>query len=202
MEFFEWVKKQGRWQKQSNIVDVVVDQYRKPYRQYHNLEHLDNVLSTARAIDAPEIVQNALVFHDIVYTPGAPAGQNEVASIAFARPYLVQLRYNELEIQQIQKLIMATVFHIHSSGSQITLEDYMIDCDLAGFADNFNENTQRLFAEFVPAVCNERDFWAGRAKFLAGRLMLPQVFKILKDFEAKARSNLALGIAECVDKLK
>ena len=65
--------------------DFIMHSYDEPHRKYHSQKHLENML---RWIDSPvgsdadmAALVDAILYHDIVYAPGAVSpGQNEAFS--------------------------------------------------------------------------------------------------------------------------
>jgi predicted metal-dependent HD superfamily phosphohydrolase len=71
------------------VVYEVMEAYGRPDRCYHNLNHLDTVLSKARNqfdgfTDDCCIAILAALFHDAVYKPGSAANEHESARLASA----------------------------------------------------------------------------------------------------------------------
>ena len=66
------------------LVDAARQYYAQPHRAYHDAHHLDELIALARehTPDLDEAEQLALLFHDAVYLPGAPRGDNERRSAA------------------------------------------------------------------------------------------------------------------------
>ena len=66
------------------LVDAARLHYAQPHRGYHDATHLDELIALARehTPDLDEAEQLALLFHDAVYVPGAPRGDNERLSAA------------------------------------------------------------------------------------------------------------------------
>jgi len=71
--------------------------YAQPHRGYHNAGHLDELVALARAhtphLDEAE--QLALLFHDAVYVPGAPRGDNERLSALLMQATVAALAREE-----------------------------------------------------------------------------------------------------------
>jgi len=177
---------------------VLVAGYSEPHRAYHNLSHIAELLRWFDVVgdevgwDAPRDVYDAILFHDAVYDPLAPHGDNEARSAQVAR----QLGGSE----RAAELILMTARH-----GAITRAD--LDRDAAHFLDSDTAILGSAPAEFdgydaaialeyehVPAEA----FRAGRRGFLEKMLARPRIF--LTDFfhdrlDAAARANLARAIA-------
>jgi predicted metal-dependent HD superfamily phosphohydrolase len=65
------------------------DRYTHPGRRYHTLAHVRAVLATLDALqpEQPDLTALAAFFHDAVYDPTAPSGDNERASAALFREF-------------------------------------------------------------------------------------------------------------------
>jgi predicted metal-dependent HD superfamily phosphohydrolase len=102
--------------------------YAEGHRRYHDLRHLDTVLSTVEGLadtlglDAParEAVRLAALFHDAVYetAPGgdgsAPAGAsptNERASANLARTVLTKAKAPQALVDEVERLVLLTLHH-------------------------------------------------------------------------------------------
>jgi predicted metal-dependent HD superfamily phosphohydrolase len=75
------------------LVDAARQYYAQPHRAYHDAHHLDELIALARehTPDLDEAEQLALLFHDAVYLPGAPRGDNERRSAALMTATLATL---------------------------------------------------------------------------------------------------------------
>lgn len=70
-------------------LEDILSRYDEPWRFYHTREHLYQMFDVARAhrlMLSPE-QKLAILFHDLVYVPGAKPGMNESQSAVLARSY-------------------------------------------------------------------------------------------------------------------
>ncbi len=110
---------------------LLMNEYSKPDRHYHNLNHIDRVLKTIDRFNLelqdPIAVRLAAWFHDFVYDP--QASDNEAQSAELAKKLLAELNISAATIDRTQQLILAT------QGHQIDPDDtdrcIFLDADLA-----------------------------------------------------------------------
>jgi predicted metal-dependent HD superfamily phosphohydrolase len=179
-----------------------------PGRAYHDVTHLRAVLREWRAIDAaggwraPRETWLACAFHDAVYAPGAPHGQNERDSAALARAAIARHGL-AVDAARVTTLIDLTARH-----GQLSPDDLADDPDAARFLDadmailaadaaTYDRYEAGVAAEYaqVPRALYD----AGRRAFLAGLLARPRIF--LSDDahaarDAAARDNLRRALAQ------
>src|SRR5476651_2383650 len=84
--------------------------YAQPHRGYHNVEHLDELLVLARehTPDLDESEQLAILFHDAVYVPGAPRGDNERLSALLMRATVATLGLGDIDLERTARIVEAT----------------------------------------------------------------------------------------------
>jgi predicted metal-dependent HD superfamily phosphohydrolase len=95
------------------LFERLVNAYSEPDRHYHNLNHIDRVLTTIDRfkleLQDPIAVKLAAWFHDFVYDP--QASDNEAQSAELAKKLLTELNTPAETIDRTQQLIMATQGH-------------------------------------------------------------------------------------------
>jgi predicted metal-dependent HD superfamily phosphohydrolase len=95
------------------IFQLLIDAYTQPNRYYHNLTHIDRLLSTiarfSTTLNDPLAVYLAAWFHDFVYDP--QAADNEIQSASAARELLPKTGVDRDSIDRISALILATQGH-------------------------------------------------------------------------------------------
>lgn len=187
--------------------------YQDPARAYHNLTHLDDVLSkldwskdalqksgALAALDVAarqkmfDTIELALFYHDAIYD--ARAKDNEAQSRGLMQRDAAQFGLDAPIAADAARLIDLTAHH----GQAQTLDEkIMADCDLAilGAAPEafkkYDAEIRREYAH-VPAPL----YAAGRAKALRGFLQTPELFKtaaFAEAYDAAARRNLAAALA-------
>jgi len=84
--------------------------YTSKFRQYHNINHIAEALMNAQKLkkDLDLAQVHAIMFHDIVYDFGVPAGQNERKSAEEAAKYLKEMGYPDEHVEDVCSMIEAT----------------------------------------------------------------------------------------------
>jgi predicted metal-dependent HD superfamily phosphohydrolase len=187
--------------------------YDGPARAYHNLTHLDDVLSkldwakdaleksgALAALDTAarqkmfDTIELALFYHDAVYD--ARAKDNEAQSRGLMQGDAAKSGLDAHTAADAARLIDLTAHH----GQAQTLDEkIMADCDLAilgASPEGFKKYDADIRREYVhvPAPF----YAAGRAKVLRGFLETPELFKtaaFAEAYDAAARRNLAAALA-------
>lgn len=159
-----------------DVADWLVEQHVS--RSYHNLQHLqemwEDYLSARECFTfgLSQQEENALLlaicFHDCVYSPTAPAGQNEDDS-AKAFSSLVALANPEMK-ESAEAAIRATAEHLTWKVSwRPTATDRIMDLDLRSMASSYSdflESEGRISSEYSPHF-SATEFIAGRREFLS-----------------------------------
>jgi predicted metal-dependent HD superfamily phosphohydrolase len=168
--------------------------YTQPHRGYHNAEHLDELIVLARrhTPDLDESEQLAILFHDAVYVPGAPRGDNERLSALLMRATLATLGLGKLDLDKAERIIEATT---HAAAPP---EEAARVCDLdlwrlAAPWPEFEKHALGIKHEYLHLHANEAAFWKARHSFYKSMLAKPTLFATpyFRDrFEATARDNL------------
>jgi predicted metal-dependent HD superfamily phosphohydrolase len=143
----------------------------------------------------------ALVFHDAVYVPGR--ADNEQASATLARETLSAMcGIPEMELESIERMILATRDHHGLSGTLSADEVAILDLDLSVLGasrEEYSRYARQIHDEYVPAAATEMRFRIGRTEFLQRALAMPFVFLTEEGrhrWDAAARANIAWEIAE------
>lgn len=177
---------------------TLVAHYSEPHRAYHNLTHIAEVLGWFDVVadevgwDAPVDVYLAILFHDAIYDPAAPHGDNETRSAKLAQRHGARGHTAEL--------ILLTARHGKLSRAEIDRDAaHFLDCDtaiLGSAPDVFDAYDAAIAAEYshVPPDA----YRVGRRSFLDKMRVRPRIF--LSDFfhdrlHAAARANLERAIA-------
>lgn len=175
----------------------ITDQYAKPPRAYHNLDHISQMLGEFDAAkhlaQSPDAVEFAIWYHDAVYD--SRAKDNEEQSARLARADLTEAEAAEALIKDVEALILATR---HQQPPVTADEKLLVDCDLAILGQpeatfEAYEKAIRLEYDWVPDTA----FSEGRTKVLKSFLARPTLFALptFKTlYETTARTNLARSI--------
>jgi predicted metal-dependent HD superfamily phosphohydrolase len=167
--------------------------YSNNNRYYHNLTHLDNLLTELlpikECIHSWPVVILSIAYHDIVYS--TLKSNNEEKSAAYALTCLTQLGVNTSIGEKCATQILATKGH---AVSQDIDTNYFTDADLAILGAH-SEN----YRYYATSIRKEYKFYPdflyvpGRKKVLNHFLALPRIFKtnhFYEKYEEAARKNL------------
>lgn len=167
--------------------------YSSKKRYYHNLQHLDNLLS--QLTDVKSEIQNwetilfTLFYHDIIYN--SIKSDNEEKSAELAEKRMKQISVPNDKIELCKKQILATKSHIKSTESDT---NYFTDADLSVLGQNWEtylfyyKNVRKEYSIYPTLVYN-----SGRKKVLNHFLSMDRIFKtdfFYNKFEKQAKQNL------------
>ena len=190
--------------------------YSEPHRHYHNLSHLAALFShfdrVRHLLHYPDAVEDALWWHDFVYSVGEDRGENERLSAEAMRTNV--MRYaatlpaderaarNNLDIAVA--FIMATIDHAIPAE---LLADKLLAADAALFLDidlsvlagdtadirRFEDGVRQEYIQYA-----NRIYTFGRIVVLQGLLKRVRIFlsPTFAPLEGKARENLQMLINE------
>jgi predicted metal-dependent HD superfamily phosphohydrolase len=182
-------------EKVSKICEFIFLKYSEKHRVYHNLSHINALLSQAEIykekIAAFENIQLSIWFHDIIYNP--KRFDNESESTKIAAEYLSELNVPKAKIEKVEQMISATAKH-DSNGLDFDGKLFL-DLDLAilGQGETIYQNYSKAIRKeysFVPWFLYKRS----RRKILENFLQREIIYfteEIRQDFETQARLNLA-----------
>lgn len=181
-----------------DVLDEVLALYAEPWRKYHTLQHLHEVLTTLDLAPSGicqhlREVQAGLWFHDAIYE--LRGSQNELKSAQLAVERLGAAGVPPDALQRISDLILATR---HTAVPQDNDACVLVDIDLSILGaprERFEEYERQIRAEysFVPGPL----FRMKRSEILKGFLDRPSIFStehFRSALEARARENLARAI--------
>jgi predicted metal-dependent HD superfamily phosphohydrolase len=182
--------------------DELARAYGAPERHYHNLAHIEAMLSLVRsyerALSDPQSVEAAVWFHDAVYDTRRHDNEEKSAELAASR--LAGLLSPE-RIVLIARMIRATAGHHLPDGLDDAQQRdcaLFLDTDLSilgGAPDAFaayEEAVRREYAWVPDALWRE-----GRKKVLQGFLDRPAIYaspEFRASYEAAARANLTRSL--------
>jgi predicted metal-dependent HD superfamily phosphohydrolase len=180
------------------LLDIARLHYRQPHRAYHNQDHLDELIELARRhtpdLDEPE--QLALLFHDAVYVPGAPRGDNEKLSALLMRASIAALDLGAVDLDRAQRIIEATT-HADPPSDEAAR---VCDLDLWRLAapwEEFQRHARGIRHEYRHLHASEAAFWTARKAFYKSMLAKPALFStdyFRRHFEEAARANMQQAI--------
>ncbi|HYD08426.1 MAG TPA: hypothetical protein VEC60_22025 [Reyranella sp.] len=188
------------------LVDAARQHYTEPHRGYHNAAHLDELIELAgkHTPDLDEAEQLALLFHDAVYVPGAPRGDNErrSAELMTATVETLALDHADLALadsvlERAARIIEATT-HAEAPPAEAAR---VCDLDLWRLAapwEAFCRHALGIRREYLHLFADEAAFWLARNAFYENMLAKPRLFatdRFYEQFEEPARANMRRALA-------
>ena len=151
------------------VFNILVAAYTQPDRHYHNLNHIDRLLTTidrTESLQNPTAVRLAVWFHDFVYD--SQASDNEAQSAKSAEELLTNIGISSELIDRVQQLILAT------QGHQIDPDDpdrcIFLDADLAILGADPVE-----YQAYMRSIRREYS-WASDAAYKVGHIQVLESF--------------------------
>jgi predicted metal-dependent HD superfamily phosphohydrolase len=177
----------------------LLGRWAEPHRAYHDLAHLDEVLTRvdllADAADDADAVRLAAWFHDAVYDPKAT--DNEERSAWLATTMLHRLQVPEPTVARVARLVRVTAAHEVADGDR----DGAVLCDadlgvLAATAERYSTYVDGVRREY--AHVDDASFARGRAAVLRGLVAHEPLFRTAyghEHWESGARANVLAELA-------
>ncbi|WP_149526060.1 HD domain-containing protein [Sphingobacterium hotanense] len=173
-------------------------QYLSNGRYYHNLHHIEAMLTELEAVKEMlvniDLIWFAVFYHDVIYIP--QSNSNEEDSAIYARERLINTSLNNKQIDLIVALILATKKHELHQESDF---NYLVDADLSILGkpwEDYLQYTKNIRKEY--AIYPDIIYLSGRRKVLNHFLAKDQVFKthwFQERYEEQARANIARELA-------
>lgn len=171
--------------------NIAKEMYKINNLQYHNWDHITYMLDILSQVsnmfgyvkDSSRL-QTAIIWHDVVYTPGA--SDNEEKS------YELYESIRKYKSDEVKNLIMSTKDHIPVTDT--FNEKLIIDLDLYGLGSvwgDYTENGKKIWREYSGFFTWEQ-FLAGRIKFIDKFLSRDKIYHtgLFPAREGRARRNL------------
>ena len=168
-------------------------------RHYHNLRHLQQVLTAVDVLAAEaadlDVVRLAAWFHDAVYD--VRSTDNEEQSALLAESALTATDLDATRISEVVRLVRLTATHAPAAGD--ANGSVLCDADLSILAsgpDVYAGYTRAVRVEY--AHVPEDDFRRGRSAVLQQLLALPTLFGTARgrrEWEPLARANVSRELA-------
>ena len=185
-------------------LDRLLDAYTHASRHYHDISHIDALLTLSnehRAELADAVaVDLAIFYHDAVYDPARR--DNEAASAALALVCLRTLGLDEISIQKVVLYVEETM-HIGGAATENSIPDldldHLLDFDLSILAAEpaaYNDYAQAIRREY--AIYPDPAYRQGRITVLRRLLEMPRLYRVpalAAVWESRARANLARELA-------
>lgn len=167
--------------------------WHEPHRHYHDVTHLDTVLSTVDALGGSDVARLAAWYHDAVYQPAA--ADNEERSARLAVQQLTALAVPADVVDGVAAAVRSTDGHRPGGGDAAVL----CDADLAVLA-----SPRPAYRRYRAAVRREYghlddEQWRdGRAAVLRDLLDRPALFTTAggAGWEGVARDNVGAELAD------
>ena len=179
------------------------ERYDQNGHAYHNWGHVERLLGllhhSSTKIDLTDrdvrILEAAIVYHDIVYEPGAPNNEDKSAQEFHAQCAGL---HKVQDAWLVDEIIMDTK---HQKRPETYLGALMCDFDLYGLGDRpelYTESAFNVKSEFNSVGYTDLDWCVGRAKFLEGMLDRKNIFYtnvVPVTVEIAARRNMREELA-------
>jgi predicted metal-dependent HD superfamily phosphohydrolase len=184
-----------------SVFELLVTAYTQPDRHYHNLNHIDRLLTSWERFNQgklrdPMAVFLAIWFHDFVYDPQLT--DNEIQSAKVATELLTNLGASIDTIVHVEQLILAT------QGHQSSPEDFdkcvFLDADLAILGADpvaYQAYARSIRREY--SWVSDLEYKAGRIRVLESFLQRDRLYftdLMFDELESIARTNMKQEIAE------
>ena len=171
-----------------SVSGELIKRYYEKHRAYHNLSHIDRMLSWLDASGGgTDSIELAIWFHDAIYDPSG--SHNEAKSVQYFTDHLGSFIGGHVAAD-VERLIMATDPTQSRSGTDD--EDLIIDIDLSilgASPEAYDVYRSAIRSEY--SAVPEIDFISGRRailqSFLSQRIYATEFFSQL---ELQARSNI------------
>jgi predicted metal-dependent HD superfamily phosphohydrolase len=178
-----------------SLFNSLVEHYSAEDRAYHNLSHIQSLLSLSESL--ADKIQNldsvffAVWFHDVIYD--TKSADNEEKSAEFATEALASLGVPDQTIAIVQEMILATKSHRGENLSWDTMASLDLDTSILGAPEE-------IYKEYSGAIRKEYSwvpdflYRKGRMKILndfLGRDHIYYTEEIRTRYEQQARLNIA-----------
>ncbi|MBO0857541.1 MAG: hypothetical protein J2P21_03630 [Chloracidobacterium sp.] len=178
-----------------SLFNSIVEHYSESARAYHNLSHIQSLLSLSESL--LDKIQNrdahyfAVWFHDVIYD--TRRSDNEEKSVEFAAEALARLGVPEPTIVVVREMILATKHHRADDLSWDMKAFLDIDTSILGAPEDIYKEYSRAIRKEYSWV-SDALYREGRTKILndfLGRERIYQTEEIRAKFEMWARRNIA-----------
>src|SRR5215813_12592871 len=198
----QWIGLTSKYASPPSVIESLFnslgEHYSSGYRAYHNLSHIQSLLSLSASlldkIQNRDALYFAVWFHDVIYDP--KRSDNEEKSAEFAAEGLASLGVPEQTIAIVQEMILATKHHRSANLSWDLMAFLDLDTSILGAPEDiYKEYSQAIRKEYswVPDVLYQE----GRIKILNDFLMRERIYhteEIRTKYETQARRNISQEI--------
>jgi predicted metal-dependent HD superfamily phosphohydrolase len=170
--------------------------YLGPDRHYHDFFHVGNMLNGRRKyypdVEDPEVMDFAILYHDVEYDPTSSLNEEDSADIAVLE---LESALPADRAMEVHRLIIITKHHRPVPGDHAGA--VITDLDLAGLAgSNYLDNSRAIRKEYHMAT--DEQWRAGRVTWLESFLSRPKIYHTeygRANWEIKARVNMRNELA-------
>ena len=173
--------------------------YNQRNRHYHNLFHLDSLLTELLMIQDKiadwQIIVFSIAYHDIIYNILKKDNEEKSASLAYKRLGTLNLPTHRRE--KCREQILTTQGHYSSNDTDT---NYFTDADLAILGSNYfkyKKYTEQIRKEY--GMFPDLVYKPGRQKVLHHFLQMPTIYKtdyFIERYEQQARNNIQYELNE------
>jgi predicted metal-dependent HD superfamily phosphohydrolase len=175
----------------TSVLKGLSARYTEPHRHYHDSGHLAHCLEqldlAKGSLGAPDEVEMAIWFHDVINEPGQK--DNEARSAKYFR----DAADGKMPADFIDRVVDLILVTTHRDAPLDADQRFICDIDLASFGcpwECFMRDTNAVKAEFTGSI---EDYYRGKKAFLEQMLRRPRIF--LTDFfnsryEQQSRENI------------
>lgn len=174
-------------------LEKVLQCYSEPWRFFHDQVHLFELfwLAEARGIALTAEQALALLFHDVVYVPGAPAGHNEAQSALLVRGFASSFG-SAVDLEKVRLFILETADHLATSEESAVVQALDLG-SLAAAPLEFAAVNELVWLENRHLIegAERKAFDTARLKFLLQLATNETMFAPgFEDLEEAARTNI------------
>ena len=178
----------------------ILDQYLKPHRKYHTIEHIASMVRNSIVYDLDEKdrmkLKYAIYYHDFIYNPMSDTNENDSV-----RAFMDDLMNNRINIENIMKpaelgaSVMLMIQDTYDHIPRTDLSKYLIDLDLWDLADRdkYCQNRKLVREEYY--LVSDGDWKIGRMNWITEMLEKHKIYHtnycIENGFEERARTHLS-----------
>lgn len=182
----------------------LVNHYSSKSRYYHNLTHIETMLSLAQSyknkIEHYNMLILSIFYHDVIYN--VKQQNNELKSWEYAQQHLKPFSLNATELACIQANIMATKDHKNPNNNSDI--NFMLDFDLFILGQSpkeYKAYTEQIRQEY--SVYPDHLYYPGRIQVLKHFLNARNIYKtpeFMHHYEQQAKHNISEEISTLLAK--
>ncbi len=172
----DWINLTSKYSDNEELIvdmfNLIEKCYNSSFRYYHNLSHIENMLSEAENfrtnVSDYDSIIFAIWFHDIVYN--VKKSDNEIKSAVIAEDFLNSINYDKIKLDKIKVLILKTKNHSQFDSNEDFDTKLFLDLDLLILGAN-----NRLYRKYAENIRKEYSF-------VPDKIFNTERIKILEDF--------------------